>query len=31
MVYSWELEKVKDWTTSKIKNCIWRAVDCGSQ
>ncbi|MCI9660991.1 MAG: hypothetical protein HFI80_05510 [Lachnospiraceae bacterium] len=23
MVYAWELEKVKDWTTNKIKNCIW--------
>lgn len=29
MVYEWELEKVKDWETSKIKNCIWSAVDCG--
>lgn len=30
MVYTWELEKVKDWTTNKIKNCIWSAVDNGS-
>lgn len=29
MVYSWELEKVKDWTTNKIKNMIWANVSCG--
>lgn len=29
MVYQWELEKIKDWTTNKIKNHIWAAVDCG--
>lgn len=29
MVYSWELDKVKDWTTNQIKNRIWGAVDCG--
>ena len=23
MICTWELEKVKDWTTNKIKNCIW--------
>lgn len=28
MVYSWELEKVKDWTTNEIKNRIWAAVSC---
>lgn len=25
MVYQWELEKLKDWTVSEIKNCIWMA------
>lgn len=29
MVYSWELEKVQDWTTNEIKNRIWAYVDCG--
>lgn len=29
MVYSWELEKVKDWTTNKIKNSIWAYASCG--
>ena len=29
MVYQWELEKIKDWTTNEIKNHIWAAVDCG--
>lgn len=29
MVYSWELEKVKDWTTNEIKNSIWNAVRNG--
>ena len=28
MVYEWELEKVKDWTTEEIKNRIWMSVDC---
>lgn len=28
MVYSWELEKVKDWTTNKIKNSIWAYASC---
>lgn len=29
MIYQWELDKVKDWTTREIKNQIWSAVDCG--
>ena len=29
MVYQWELEKIKDWTTNEIKNHIWAALDCG--
>ena len=29
MVYSWELKKVKDWTTNKIRNCIWACVSNG--
>lgn len=29
MVYSWELEKVKDWTVNDIKNKIWAYVSCG--
>ena len=28
MVYQWEMEKVKDWTTNTIKNYIWMAVEC---
>lgn len=29
MVYSWELEKIKDWTVNDIKNRIWDYVSCG--
>ncbi len=29
MIYQWELEKVKDWTTKEIKNRIWANVSCG--
>ena len=29
MVYNWELDKVKEWETSQIKNRIWAAVSCG--
>lgn len=29
MVYQWEIDKIRDWTTGQIKNCIWAAVDCG--
>ena len=29
MVYSWELEKIKDWTVNDIKNKIWAYVSCG--
>lgn len=29
MVYPWELEKIKDWSTETIKNCIWSAVSVG--
>lgn len=28
MVYGWELDKIKDWTTEEIKNRIWMAVEC---
>lgn len=26
---SWEINKVKSWSTSEIKNRIWMAVECG--
>lgn len=29
MVYPWELEKIKDWTTNDIKNRIWAHVSLG--
>lgn len=29
MRYQWELEEIKDWTTNRIKNCIWSAVSQG--
>lgn len=29
MVYPWELEKIKDWSTETIKNRIWSAVSVG--
>ena len=29
MVYQWELEKVKDWSVSQLKNRIHREVDFG--
>lgn len=29
MVYQWELEKIKNWTTNEIKNSIWAAIDGG--
>lgn len=29
MVYSWELEKIKDWTENEIKNRIWAYVSNG--
>lgn len=25
MAEQWELDKIKDWTTNEIKNCIWMA------
>lgn len=28
MVYSWELNKLKDWSLNDIKNRIWMAVSC---
>lgn len=28
MAEKWELERVKNWTVSEIKNRIWLAVDC---
>ena len=27
MVYQWELEKIKDWSTNEIKNRIWMFVE----
>ncbi len=29
MVYQWEMEKIKDWSTDEIKNSIWAAVSAG--
>lgn len=29
MVYQWEMEKIKDWSTNEIKNRIWAAVSAG--
>ena len=29
MIYQWELDKIKNWTTNEIKNSIWSSVDCG--
>lgn len=29
MVYAWELEALKNWTVSQIRNRIWMAVDSG--
>lgn len=29
MVQSWEVDKVKDLSTSEIKNMIWGEVACG--
>ncbi len=29
MIHEWELEKVKDWTTSEIKNRLWANVNNG--
>lgn len=29
MVYGWELNAVKNWTTEEIKNRIWLAVSTG--
>lgn len=29
VVYDWELNKIKDWSLSDIKNYIWMAVECG--
>lgn len=28
MVYEWELNMIKNWTTNEIKNRIWLAVSC---
>lgn len=30
MVYEWEMEEIKDWTTEELKNRIWMAVECNS-
>ena len=27
MVYQWELEKVKNWSTNEIKNRIWMSIE----
>lgn len=29
MVYMWEIELIRHWTTNEIKNCIWAQVSCG--
>jgi hypothetical protein len=29
MVYDWELNKVKNWTTNEIRNYIWTNVNNG--
>lgn len=29
MVYQWELDKIKKWSTDTIKNHIWSAVSVG--
>jgi len=29
MIYEWEMDKIMDWETNTIRNCIWAAVDCG--
>lgn len=28
-IFQWELDKLQDWDTNKIKNAIWKNVDCG--
>lgn len=29
MIYKWEVEKIRRWTTNEIKNYIWACVSCG--
>ena len=29
MIYQWEMEKARKWTTNEIKNWIWASVGCG--
>lgn len=29
MVYKWELDQIKEWSTETIKNRIWSAVSVG--
>lgn len=29
MIYQWEIELIKHWTTNEIKNTIWAAISCG--
>lgn len=29
MIYPWEIELIRHWTTTEIKNCIWSMVSCG--
>lgn len=29
MIYMWEIELIRHWTTNEIKNEIWAAVSCG--
>lgn len=29
MVYEWEMERIRDWTTEQIKNRIWGEVSSG--
>lgn len=29
MVYNWELEKARKWSTTQLRDRIWLAVACG--
>lgn len=29
MIYEWEIQKAREWTTDTIRNMIWREVNCG--
>lgn len=30
VIYEWEMEEIKDWTTEELKNRIWMEVECNS-